>query len=145
MAPGPPGEECGVDGEASHQGDNDTGPMTCHWDPLATSEKLKDTLLRATASRAQEDSPPLTSILVLLKPPMKDTLLSSQALSGPVRLERDILCSAGWIRPCKKGRGPGYLRRAGSSQAPKAVALCRCKCCHWVASLGSAICRAGVF
>lgn len=48
---------------------------------MATSEKPRDTPRRATALGVQKGSPPLTSLLVLLKPPMKDTLSSSQAPS----------------------------------------------------------------
>lgn len=103
--------------------------LTYHQAPAATSVKLRDTPLRATALGAQKGSPPLTSLLVLLKPPMKDTLSSSQAPSRPVRLGRDILWGAEWITPYKKGREPGDLRRTGSSQAPEAVSLGRPKRC----------------
>lgn len=55
--------------------------LTCHQAPTATSEKPRDTPLRATALGVQKGSPPLTSLLVLLKPPMKDTVVLSGSIT----------------------------------------------------------------
>lgn len=88
--------------------------LTCYQALQASSEKLGDNPKSHCLTGLRRDSPPLTSSLTLLKPPVKDTLLSSQAPSGPVRLEGDMLWGAEWIRPHKEGRGPGDLRGTGS-------------------------------
>ena len=88
--------------------------LTCYQALLASSEKLGDTPKSHCLTGLRRASPPLISPLILLKPPVKDTLSSSQASSGPMRLEGDILWGAEWKRPQKEGRGPGNLKGAGS-------------------------------
>ena len=110
----------GEGGYGSHQ----RGILTCYQTPLASSEKLGDTPLSTNISGAQKGSLSPTSPLIVLKPPVKVTLLPSpRASSEPVRPEGDILCRAEWKRPHTEGRKPGDLRGAGSCLSADSSAM----------------------
>lgn len=81
----------GEGGDGPHQ----RGILTCYQTPLASSEKLGDTPLSTNISGGSEELPIPNIPLILLKPPVKVTLLPSpKGSSGPVRPEGDILCRA---------------------------------------------------